>query len=70
MKDLQKYVKISKYGIYTFDFLLKVFMTANVWKIIVYQEAKVPLLALRRNCFKAKDENGFKDCLRKMSEWS
>jgi hypothetical protein len=43
-------------------------MTATIWKIIVFEKAKVGLIKERREAFKLKDEEGFKQCISKMAD--
>ena len=73
MKNLMKYMENpdSNDGVFTLEFLQKMYHTALLWKAIIYDQAKNPLMAQRRECFKKKDNKGFKKCcaeLEKMKE--
>lgn len=66
MKNLVKYVQDENRGIFSCDFLLKIYLTSFVWKNILFDMAKKPFLAERRNCFKTKDNEGYKAAVKKM----
>ena len=65
-ENLDQYYEDKKAGLYTLDFVLKVFYIISAWRLILFDSHKRPLLEERRKLFLKKDEKGFAAKVREM----
>lgn len=56
MKSKSKYIEDLDSGIFSFDFVQKVFMAAFVWKNILVDHVCKPIVITRRKHLKEKDD--------------
>ena len=61
-------MQLPELGLFSMDFILKVFMGAYVWTHITFDKAKKPLLDERRVYLKAGNNEGFKYVIAKMEK--
>ena len=63
MKNPQKYIEDLDSGIFSFDFVQKVFMAAFVWKNILVDHICKPIVVTRRKHLKDKDDKEYRKCI-------
>ena len=72
LKNLGKYFTEDKLGnlsdTFSFDFIIKIFMAAFVWRHITFDKAKGPLIQKRRQYLKDKDTEGYKSVFKQLEE--
>ena len=64
MKNLPKYMEDESEGLFSFDFVQKIFMAAFVWKKIIADQACKSLVSKRRVHLKNNDYKEYKDCIK------
>ena len=63
-----KYLIDEQKGLFSFEFLQKVYHCAFVWKNILFDQLKQKLIFERRKCFRVSDDKGFREAVKKLDE--
>ena len=67
LNNLPKYLEFDS-GIFSFDFLQKIFMTAFVFKCIIHDKTTTDLVKQRQEYLKAENSDGYKSIIKKMQD--
>ena len=68
MKNLPKYLEDEASGVFNFDFILKIFLTSFLFKNLVYDKMKGPLISQRRKDLRDGENAKYKETFGKMEE--
>tara|TARA_B110000285_G_C14923844_1_gene513943 strand:+ start:154 stop:411 length:258 start_codon:yes stop_codon:yes gene_type:complete len=63
MKNPSKYLEDLDKGIFSFEFVQKVFMAAFVWKNILVDHVCKPIVFKRRKHLKDGDDKEYRECM-------
>lgn len=69
MKNLPKYLEDEANGIFSFDFILKIFLTSFLFKNLVFDQLRKPLISERRKHLREAENNAYKETFNKMEEF-
>ena len=68
MKNISKYLVDEPSGLFSFEYLQKVYFVSFVWKNLLFDQMKVKLLMERRQCFKTNDNSGYRKAVKEMEK--